>query len=358
MDAIVRGESRRGRPDAAAEWASTHDRGRDAATFWMVWQRRVLAAAVPHAHGPAVDESHRAAGAGRVEGRGRGPAPRVEHAPRAGETGGVSGARLHHHAAELPGRDGRERRDADQSAAAPGRGGVPAPHRVRQRGQPAAGPRHRARARDGGPDVDRRRPAPAAAAASHRERSALPRRRPPGGALRLRRDSLHRRADARVLRSQRVARRHQHPCASFFARRVAADGHRLRSRAGAADVEDGCHRRAQDRPQRRCRHARRRHPKPAGRDRSRVVGRTARLRGLDRAHLSCPAKYGHRHPGGSRADRERSAAAGQVHDDRTAQPLWAGTAGPRWRAARRRGRDVRPAVRRAAITVHHRRAAL
>ena len=97
----------------------------------------------------------------------------------------VSAAGIHDDAAELPGRHGRERRDADQPAAPPRRGRVPAPHRVRQRGQPAAGARHRAGARDGRPHVDRRRPPPASAAAADRERPAVPRRRCAGRAVRL-----------------------------------------------------------------------------------------------------------------------------------------------------------------------------
>ena len=53
--------------------------------------------------------------------------------------------RLHHHAAQLSGRHRRQRRDADQPAAAARRRGLPAAHRLRQRRQPAARARHRAR---------------------------------------------------------------------------------------------------------------------------------------------------------------------------------------------------------------------
>ena len=47
------------------------------------------------------------------------------------------------------------------------------------------------------------------------------------------------------------------------------------------------------------------------------------------------------HQGGSRADRRRAAAAGEIHDARSAQPLRAGAARAGRRAARRRGGDVR-----------------
>ena len=73
----VRGQSVSRRPDAAAERPPAHDRRRDAAALWLVWQRGVLAPAVADAHRPAVDQSHRAAGARRVEGRGRGAAQRA-----------------------------------------------------------------------------------------------------------------------------------------------------------------------------------------------------------------------------------------------------------------------------------------
>ena len=79
-------------------------------------------------------------------------------------------AGIHDGAAELPRRDGGERRDADQSAAAAWRGRVPAADRLRERREPPARARHRARQGDGGSDVDRRGPGPASPPAAHRKR--------------------------------------------------------------------------------------------------------------------------------------------------------------------------------------------
>ena len=55
---------------------------------------------------------------------------------------------------------------------------------------------------------------------------------------------------------------------------------------------------------------------------------------------------------GSHADRGRPAAAGEVHDARSAQPFCAGAAGAGRRPAGRRVGHVRLAVRRPAIAVH------
>ena len=144
---------------------AAHDRRRDAAALRLVRQRRFLAAVSPDAHRPALDQSDHAAGARRVEASGRAAARRAQPAARAGEAGGVSGAGLHDQAAQLSRHHRRERRDADQPAAAARRGRVPAAHRLRQRGQPAAGARH-ARGRARWPSGCRSAPAAAGCCAS------------------------------------------------------------------------------------------------------------------------------------------------------------------------------------------------
>ena len=289
-----------------------------------------------------------------VEGSGRRAVHRADQTPRSGEAGDVSGAGLHGEATELSGRDGRERRDADEPAAAPRRGRLLAPHRVRQRGQPAADTGHRSRARDGRPDVDWRRPPPPARAAADRKRAALARRRRARRPLRLPGHALNRRPDARVLRAERVARRDQHHGARFLARRVVADWDSVRARAGAADVEARHHRRAESRPQHGRRDARQPHAQPARGDRSGVVGRAARQCRPDGSHVPRARAHGRRHRPRSRAPRGCSIAAGQVRHARTAQPIWRGTAGPRGCAPRRRGGHVGPSVRQSAIIVHDR----
>ena len=223
MASFVRGESVGPRPDAPAERPSAHHRRCHAAAIRLVRQRWVLASALADAHGRAVDQSDREARAGRLESSCGRAVQRARQAPRAGEAVDVSGAGFHREAAELSGRDGRERRDADEPAAAPGRSRVPAPHRVRQCGQPATDARHRSCARDGRADVDWRRPSPPARSAPDRKRAALARRRRARRPVRLPGHPFDRRADARVLRAERVARRHQHPGAGILARRVVAD---------------------------------------------------------------------------------------------------------------------------------------
>ena len=193
MASALRGKPISRRPGAPAERPPPYHRRRDAAALRLVRQRGVLAPAVADAHGPAVHQSHRAAQAWCVAGRGGRAAQRREHAPRAGEAGDVSAGGFHDDAAELPECNGRERRDADQPEAASRRGRVPAAHRVRQRGQPAAGAGHGTRARDGGPDVDWRRPPAAAASAPDRECAALSGGRRARCAVRVRRDSFDRR---------------------------------------------------------------------------------------------------------------------------------------------------------------------
>ena len=57
----------------------------------------------------------------------------------------ISGTRFHHDPSQLSRRHRRQRRDADQPAPAARRRGLPPAHRLRQRRQPAARARHRAR---------------------------------------------------------------------------------------------------------------------------------------------------------------------------------------------------------------------
>ena len=116
--------------------------------------------------------------------------------------------------------------------------GVPAADRLRQRRQPAARARHRAGARDGGPDVDRRRPPPAAAPAADRERAAVARRRRPAACCSPSSRSARSSAlmpEFYVPNESRVAI--NVPVLLFSLGGVAAHRHRLRSGAGAADVE-------------------------------------------------------------------------------------------------------------------------
>ncbi len=291
---------------------------------------------------------------GVSNGRRRGAARRAQSAAGPGEAGDVSETGVHDQAPELPGRDRRERRDADEPAAAARRGRVPAAHRVRQRRQSAAGARHCAGARDGGPDVDWRRSPPAGAPTADRKCAALARRRSLRRAVRVRRHPVHRRADARVLRAQRVAGRGQPARAGLLAGGFGAHRHPVRPRAGPADVEVRHHGRAQGRAQDRCRNAGRPHAQPAGGHRSRAVGRAARQRGPDRPHVLRPPEHGRWNQRRSRAARGRATAAGQVRDARRTQPFRRGTAGPRWRAPRGRGRHARASVRQPAIAIHDR----
>ena len=161
----------------------------------------------------------------------------AEPAPCSREAVDVSAAGLHDEAEELPRHHRRQRRDAHQPQAAAWRGRFPAAHRVRERRQPAARPRHCPRPRDGRTHVDRRRPSPTAAAAAHRKRGAVARRRSVRRAVCVRRDPRHRRADAGVLRAERIARHDQRSGPLLLACGLAPDRHCLRPGAGAAGVE-------------------------------------------------------------------------------------------------------------------------
>ena len=87
LAAAVPRQPRRPRQDAPSERSAAHHRRRDAAAVRVVWERRLLAAAVADARGPAVDQPDRPARAGRVEAGRRGTAARVAPAARAGEAG-------------------------------------------------------------------------------------------------------------------------------------------------------------------------------------------------------------------------------------------------------------------------------
>ena len=128
---------------------AAHDRRRDAAAVRLVWQRRASGCRC-RSRARTCRGSRRSCG-WRPASR-RGPRERqldALHQRLAQETPAAFPAQgftttLHNYL-DI---DRRERRDADQPAAAARRGGVPAAHRLRQRRQPAAGARHlRARAR-------------------------------------------------------------------------------------------------------------------------------------------------------------------------------------------------------------------
>ena len=156
---------------------------------------------------------------------------------------------------------------------------------------------------------------------------------------------LDRRADARVLRAERVAGHDQHPRARSF---------RSPCRCSRASSSASC---------RRCRRRRRMSPTRSGPAAARAPARTAAARAtcwssievalsvvlLVSAGLTVRTFFVLQNMDagindGSRAARGRPAAASQVHDARTAQPLCAGAAGAGRRAAGRRGRHVRPAA--------------
>ena len=163
--------------------------------------------------------------------------------------------------------------------------GLPAADRLRQRRQPAARARRVPGPRDRGADVDRRRPPAPAAPAPHRERAAVGGRRRARRAVRLRRGPGDRRADAGVLRPQRIAGDHQPAGPRLLAGRLGHHRHRRRTGAGAAGVEDRYRPGADRQPQHRRRRARRPHPQRAGGRRSGAVGGAAGLRQPDRPHL-------------------------------------------------------------------------
>ena len=141
----LRGESLRDRAHAAPQRPSLHHHRGHASALWLVRQRGILAAVVSHADRPPVHQSDRAAHARNIPARRRRAAEGPERAPCARDAGAVSSAWLHDGAAELSGRDRRQRRNADQPSAAAGRRGVPPADRVRERCQPAAGARDGAR---------------------------------------------------------------------------------------------------------------------------------------------------------------------------------------------------------------------
>ena len=149
------------------------------------------------------------------------------------------------------GRDRRQR--PPHPAGSARRGGLRAPHRLRQRGQPAAGALHQAPEGDCHPHRDGRRPRPRGPATADRERGAGARRG-------------HRRAGHRPLghasgaggRAGRPAAHGEHRCRRLGARlhagRLAPHRHRLRAGSGPAGLR---HRPARD--------AERRQPRLLGR---------------------------------------------------------------------------------------------
>ena len=138
------------RTDVATEWPAAHDRRRHAAALRLVRQRpdsgcrsSPTRTDLPWTNPivrlkPGVSSSRR-----------RGTARRCSPSARPGQAGGVPEGRLHDVAAQLSRRHRRQRRDAVEPAAAARRRRVPAPHRLRQRRQPAAGARDCQSARDG-----------------------------------------------------------------------------------------------------------------------------------------------------------------------------------------------------------------
>ena len=218
---LFEGNPRRGRQDAAPERPAAHDRRRDAAALRLVDERRASGCRCRRP-APTCRGSTRSSGWRRASSQAAAEEQLQRVQPAAGR--GAARQRSRSRASRRTLRNyldvtvaSGEMRTSLQLLL--GAVGVPAADRLRQRRQPAAGARHGARPRDGGPDVDRRRPPPAAAPAAHRERAAVARRRRARRAVRVRRDPGDRRADAGVLRAQRVARHDQPAGAAVLAGR-------------------------------------------------------------------------------------------------------------------------------------------
>ena len=146
----VRGEPVSGRPDLAAERPPAHDCRRHAAALRLVWQRAASGFRCRRRGRdvPWIAPDH-APGAGRSNDRCRRATRRAQQsASRRRNPATFPRARLHHGPAELSGRDGRERRDADQPAAAARRRGVPAARLPAPTSPTCSSPAVRARARE------------------------------------------------------------------------------------------------------------------------------------------------------------------------------------------------------------------
>ena len=160
-----------GRPDAAPGGRAARGHRRDAAALHVARRRRLPADAVParpaapwRSHGPR----HGPPRPGR-RGRGRGVAAPDRERLRGSRAGPLRG--VVPPGVPLVRRDVRQQPGPDAGRAAR-RGRPAAPHRLRQRLEPAARPRDRARPGDGAPRVARREPLAAGASTADRKRAA------------------------------------------------------------------------------------------------------------------------------------------------------------------------------------------
>ncbi len=256
---------------------------------------------------------------------------------------------------EIPGRGrdlgGRDHRAVqDDTLHARGGGGPAAAHRVQQRRQHAAEPRHGARARDGAARLARGDPRAARAPAAGREPAARGPGRGRGLRLLVPRPARARARDPRGPLPARGRDQPEHEGAGLQPARRARDVRRLRPGAGAAHRAPRPRRPAQGLGQGWRRRVPRAPAERGARDRrDRALAGPAHRRGSADAQLRQAADRGHGLQSGARAARPHAAAARRLRRARRQAAILRAGPEPPPRAARRRGGErgeLDPSLRR------------